>query len=109
VSFDPYAIRHILKAISVQIGDSVDVESIDVLYDLPGKHKDGWSIDPDSLMNEYLLKIFPLPGLSQFEYLSNDELESADEQDVQAQMCRRVLEATGLEFHYSPGKLLTNY
>lgn len=109
MSFDPYAIRHVLKAIAVQIGDSFDVESCDVLYDLPGKLRDGWSIDPDSLLNDYLLKMFPLPGLRQFEYLTEDELSQADEQDVLAQMCRRVLEATGLEFYYSPGKLLTSY
>ena len=108
-SLDPYAVKHLLKAIAVQIGDSFDVESCEVLYDLPGKLRDGWTIDPDSLMNDYFLKMFPLPGLRQFDRMSDEELETADHQDVQAQSFRHLLESTGLEFYYSPGKLLTNY
>ena len=104
-AFDPYAIKHVIKAVAEQIGDSFLIDSCDYKYDLKAPYADGWTIDEESLLHELFSRIFPLPGLSQHEEPTPEELNELTGDDRLDVHLRQFMNFTGWQFVYEPGLL----
>lgn len=100
--FGGNSVHRILDALAYELGEHHDVET-KWLWNLSEPYTCGWKIDPDSLLAENLFKVFPKPGLSQFE--EPEDFESLDVDAKFAWQMKRILESTGYQFAYESGLL----